>query len=99
MIALMPDAIRCDRASYFTFMERLLSEPLSESIRQLRYLQSGEHSGKYEWNSWGFTVLDSCVSEFSRAFLVRQWNMCLHGYEFMIEDLEAAVEQSKTEPW
>jgi hypothetical protein len=45
------------------------------------------------------SALDFFGSNFSGAFLAKQWRLCQEAYSLMIDDLEKAAEASKSQAW
>ncbi len=97
MIQIMPDSLRSERALGRASIEPLMSQTWTEAMRTISRIDGGGGPDGIE----GFlkATLNVFGSNFSRAFLTKQWRLCQEAYSFMIDDLEKAAEASKTDPW
>ena len=96
MIQLMPDSLRSERALGRSAINPLLTQNWTEAMRTMNNLDGG---GPVQMEGLLKSALDIFGSNFSKAFLAKQWRLCLEAYTFMIEDLENAAEASKSQPW
>lgn len=96
MIQLMPDSLRAERAMGRSSIEPLLSQNWTQAMQSIGSLDGG---GPAPMEGLLKSTVNIIGSNFSRAFLAKQWRLCLEAYSFMIEDLEKSAEASKSKPW
>jgi hypothetical protein len=96
MIQLMPNSLRAERSMGRSSISPLLSQTWTDAMQTISNLDGG---GPVQMEGILKFALDIVGTNFSKAFLAKQWRLCLEAYSFMIEDLEAAAKDSKSNPW
>ena len=96
MIQLMPDSLRVERVMGRASIRPLLEQTWSDAMHTIGNLGSGD---RLPMKGMIKSALDFFGSNFSGAFLAKQWRLCQEAYSWMIDDLEKAAEASKSQAW
>lgn len=96
MIQLMPDSLRVERVMGRASISPLLEQTWSDAMHTIANMGSGD---RLPIEGMVKSALDFFGSNFSGAFLTKQWRLCQEAYSLMIDDLEKAAEASKSQAW
>ncbi len=96
MIQLMPDSLRVERVMGRASISPLLEQTWSDAMHTIANMGSGD---RLPIEGMVKSALDFFGSNFSGAFLAKQWRLCQEAYSLMIDDLEKAAEASKSQAW
>lgn len=96
MIQLMPDSLRVERVMGRASISPLLEQTWTDAMHSIGNMGNGD---RLPIEGMIKSALDFFGSNFSGAFLAKQWRLCQEAYSLMIDDLEKAAEASKSKAW